>query len=159
SPTAPLVGQDVIFDASLSRPAAGRRIVSYDWNFGDGDTKHVTTASTTHDFGRAGTFIVSLTVTDDAGRTSVATGGVGVGSDNPTADFTSSPGSPTVGAPVFFNGSGSSAATGRTIVSFAWDFGDGTSSTSATPSHTFGVAGDFNVALTVTDSTGKTGRV
>ena len=58
-----------------------------------------------------------------------------------------------------FNSSGSSASPGRTITSYFWDFGDGTSSTLASPSHPYAAAASYNVTLTVTDSAGKTGRV
>ena len=36
-------------------------------------------------------------------------------------------------------------------VTYAWDFGDGTTSTAATPSHTYDAAGYYTVSLTVTD--------
>ena len=58
-----------------------------------------------------------------------------------------------------FNSSGSQAAPGRTIASYSWDFGDGGSSTLASPTHTYGAAASYNVTLTITDSTGKVGRV
>lgn len=38
-------------------------------------------------------------------------------------------------------------------VSYVWDFGDGNSSTSATPSHTYSTPGNYSVRLTVTDGT------
>lgn len=41
---------------------------------------------------------------------------------------------------------------GGTIGSWAWNFGDGTTSTAQNPSHTYGAAGSYNVELTVTDS-------
>ena len=43
-----------------------------------------------------------------------------------------------------------------TIVSWSWDFGDGNSSTSQNPSHTFGSNGTYSVMLTVTDDAGET---
>ncbi len=44
----------------------GHNIVSYQWNFGDGATK--SGGSVTHDFGAAGTYTVTLTITDDIGQ-------------------------------------------------------------------------------------------
>lgn len=41
-------------------------------------------------------------------------------------------------------------------VSFAWDFGDGNSSTEQSPSHTYAEAGDYTVSLTVTGEEGST---
>ncbi|MDP9862415.1 MULTISPECIES: collagenase [Streptosporangium] len=43
-----------------------------------------------------------------------------------------------------------------TIASRRWDFGDGASSTSANPSHTYTTAGTYTVKLTVTDNGGAT---
>jgi immune inhibitor A len=37
-------------------------------------------------------------------------------------------------------------------LSYQWDFGDGQSSTVASPSHTYSAAGSYSVRLTVTDS-------
>ncbi len=42
------------------------------------------------------------------------------------------------------------------IVSWAWAFGDGATSTIQSPSHTYAVAGTYNIVLTVTDNDGKT---
>src|SRR5262249_57902733 len=130
-----------------------------DWDCGDGDSKHTTVPTTTHDFITTGAFTVTLTVTDDAGHKGVASVQVTIGGDNPTADFTFSPSSPKAGTPVNFNAGGSSATNGRTITSYAWDFGDGATGTGVTPpAHTYASAGTFNVTLTVTDSAGKVGR-
>jgi len=40
------------------------------------------------------------------------------------------------------------------ITQWLWDFGDGTTSTAVSPEHTFEDAGDYQVALTVTDQSG-----
>jgi len=43
-------------------------------------------------------------------------------------------------------------------VGWSWNFGDGASSTAQNPSHTYGAAGDYTVALTVTDNDGATAQ-
>ncbi len=45
---------------------------------------------------------------------------------------------------------------GFTPYSYEWDFGDGTTSTSETPSHTYKADGSYTVSLTVTDDKGNT---
>ena len=65
SPTAPAPGQMIFFNAAASRAATGRRIVSYEWDFGSGRTG--TGITTTKGYDAAGTYVVTLTVTDDAG--------------------------------------------------------------------------------------------
>ena len=74
----------------------------------------------------------------------------------PVADVQVTGGQTTGQAPfsVTFDGSGSTDSDG-TIVSHAWDFGDGTDS-GETVSHTFNTPGTYNVALTVTDDQGAT---
>lgn len=65
SPLTPEVLQEVNFNASGSTPGTDRRIVSYSWDFGDGESK--TGVTTTHDYVISGVYLVTLTVTDDAG--------------------------------------------------------------------------------------------
>lgn len=66
SPLTPEVLQVVNFDASDSKAGSDRRIVSYSWDFGDGESKSGIT--TTHDYVISGTYLVTLTVTDDRGE-------------------------------------------------------------------------------------------
>lgn len=55
-----------------------------------------------------------------------------------------------------FDGSGSTDPDG-TIAAYAWEFGDGTTGSGATPTHNYANAGTYNVKLTVTDNEGATG--
>lgn len=80
SPTAPKVGETVVFDASGSSDPDGV-ITRYQWAFGDGSTGSGVTA--THVYGTAGDFTVTLAVTDDDGNTTRAVGFPRVGEENP----------------------------------------------------------------------------
>ena len=60
------------------------------------------------------------------------------------------------GSPVAFSSSGSFDPDGS-IVSYSWDFGDGTSSTATNPTKTFFLQGFHAVILTVTDNNGAAG--
>ena len=53
------------------------------------------------------------------------------------------------------SGVGSSDTDG-TITSYAWDFGDGGTATGVSASHTYSVAGDYAITLTVTDDDSDT---
>jgi PKD repeat protein len=75
----------------------------------------------------------------------------------PTASFTYTPGSPKALDPVSFDGTGShSNDTGGYIIKYEWTFGDGGTSTSATPSHPYAASGSYTVTLKVTDDAGMT---
>jgi uncharacterized delta-60 repeat protein len=70
--------------------------------------------------------------------------------------------SPQQGAPgvtVNFDGTASTAVNNATIVDWFWDFGDGTTGSGASVSHTYRTGGDFYANLTVTDSNGQVNLV
>jgi PKD repeat protein len=154
-PTPANVGQEVFFDASQSLPGLGHTIVQYKWNFGDGTVKDRNTPLTQHDWTTPGTFAVRLTVVDEAGQEGTVTQTITVGSGNPTATFTIAKAG---GNQIVGDGTSSIAASGATIVSWGWLWGDGASSTGTVASHTYAAAGTYTVTLTVTDSVGRTGR-
>ncbi|GLQ93099.1 PKD domain-containing protein [Dyella acidisoli] len=131
----------------------GGTISSYAWNFGDNTTS--TVASPSHTYAAAGTYTVTLTVTDNTGATNTKTASVTVSSGgtttgNPVANFTDTVSGLTA---TFTN---SSTDTGGTINAYAWNFGDGSTSTVASPSHAYAAAGTYSVSLKVTDNTGAT---
>ena len=72
------------------------------------------------------------------------------------AAFTFSPVTPQALQDVFFNASSSTPGSGRSIVAYNWDFGDGTLKTGVQTNHDFTPSGIYLVTLTVTDSAGGT---
>jgi len=75
----------------------------------------------------------------------------------PVADFTFSPTSPAPGETVQFTDN--SRDPDGTIVSWLWDFGDGTSSTQRNPTKVYTASGTYTVKLTVTDDGGASATV
>lgn len=167
---APTVGDTVEFDASGSYDPNGE-VVSYKWDFGDGTTGEGVKVS--HSYANTGYYVITLTVTDDAGAVGTARHAVNVqekssgggcsggscgGPDIPLAVITGLPGCSggEVGVPIEFDGSYSRAAEGK-IVSYKWDFGDGTTGSGVRVSHAYQKTGRFLVTLTVTDENGTKG--
>ena len=104
-------------------------------------------------FGRIGTLAIATLAT----AALVACGGGGDGGSNEPA-ATAIPSNLTITAPAAADTAsgvqfGSSAAT-LSGLKFSWDFGDGSSSTEAAPSHSYAKSGDFKVTLRVTNQVG-----
>lgn len=124
------------------------------WTFGDGATSTLTNPSRT--YAAAGTYSVSLKVTDNGGLSTTVVKSVTVSSTTntpPVANF----GFTTSGLTATFTDSSTDA--GGSIAARSWNFGDGTTSTLANPSRTYAAAGTYTVALTVTDNGGLTNTV
>ena len=151
----------VTFDPAASSDDV--QIVSYRWDFGDGDTRTMTSAaSVSKTFGTPGTYTVILEVTDDVGLSATTSTTVTVmeaemEQDPPVAAFSASPGSGVAPLAVSFDPA-ASHDDGQ-IVSYLWNFGDGevrTESTAASLSKTFSTPGSYTVTLQVTDDAGLT---
>ena len=131
--------------------------------WGDGKSNNATvkesagsgTVSGSHSYAAAGTYALSLRLTDDNGGADTAKLTLVVGPKNrpPKAN----PGGPYTGvegSPVSFDGTGSTDPDGDAL-KYDWDFGDASPhDTTATPSHVYVKNGTFTVKLFVTDSYG-----
>jgi PKD repeat protein len=153
TPLKPLVNETVTFNATESKAVAGS-IVSYYWNFGDGATANVTTPIITHAYANVGTYTVKLTVLNGFGLSNSTSQSITVVKP-PIADFTYTPTWPKVGESVTFDAS-TSKPNGGTIISYFWDFGDGTNATGKIVSHSYSAYGTYTVTLTIQDSEGFT---
>ena len=160
SPTQPAVSQDIFFNAGGSTPAPGRRIVAWDWDFGSGRTGSGQTITKRYD--TAGTYTVSLTVTDDADTQARTTRDVAVGTSGtgPQPVLTISP---TTGTPATIFTMDASASRGPSpIVEYQFMFGDGTPDqigSNARASHQYAAPGNYVVRLTIRDSVGRSATV
>jgi PKD repeat protein len=154
---APTVGNPAVFQATVvdaNGADATNSVASFSWNFGDGTS--ASGRNPTHTFNNPGTFPVTLTITDNLGRTNTVTHSVTVGQGAlPTATFLTSPLSPIVDQTINFNASGSTAEPGHTITDYAWNFGDGTLGSGALATHSYSQTGTYTVTLKVTDDAGR----
>jgi len=113
-----------------------------------------TSASTTADFSTFGEYVIRVTVTDgddiDATQDYAVTV-IDSLNNAPTAVISSDVVAGSAPLTVSFDGTGSTDPDLDTLT-YSWNFGDGGSSTDASPTHTFTTQGVYNVQLTVNDS-------
>jgi PKD repeat protein len=122
--------------------------ISYLWNFGDGNTS--TLPNPNHTYNEAGVYTVSLLINNGSVcslnypnfQTVIIEGGV------PKFNVTIDPCPP---FPVTFQDT-----TSVNIVSWQWNFGDGTTSTAETPTHIYANTNTHHASLTVTSNLGCT---
>jgi len=153
-------GESVIFDASTSSGGISK-IVSYVWDWGDGsDPEIYTVPSAAHTFGDVKSFQVALTIETQFGKSAkmsqvvdiVLPGGAPVAVLNYDDPEGWNPGSR-----FYFDGS-ESYDPDNDIVSYYWEFGDGSSfgpSESPAAEYSYPDVGEFEVRLTVKDGSGR----
>jgi len=121
------------------------------WSFGDGKTS--TLKNPAHTYSKAGKYTVSLTVKNAAGsNTKTITNYITVKTApvKPVAAFSAKPISGNAPLKVQFTDKSTNSPT-----SWSWIFGDGSTSTSKSPAHTYSKAGKYNVKLTVKNAAGS----
>jgi len=130
--------------------AGGISPYTYSWNFGDGASS--TAQNPSHTYTQAGSYTITLTVTDSA--LSQATASTEITASSPVHEVTApnTPEGPSTGAPgvsYTYTTGGSSCSQGHSV-EYYFDWGDGTysswsSSTSA--SHIWSAAGTYSVKV------------
>jgi len=156
NPTPPLVCETVTFNASSSTPNGGV-IVSYTWNFDDGNITTVSNPTITHVYAAIKKYNVTLTVTDSEGLSDTAWNIVKVVTQptSPVASFTWSPPNPTVNELITFDASSSQPGFDGFNVCpiswYYWNFGDGywANETDPITTHAYASPGTYYVTLTV----------
>lgn len=139
---------------NFSGTASGDGPLSYHWDFGDGGTADGS-LTTSHAFADNGQYNVSLTVTDVNGLTTSDVALVTVNNVVPSADH-HGPYSGSPGTNVTFTGTATDPSSVDTAAGFtwAWNFGDGVTSTQRTPTHAYATPGTYTVTFSATDKDG-----
>jgi PKD repeat protein len=139
--------------SDLSQNNGGGSIIGWNWDFGDpptGVNNTSTAQNPIHFFSGPGSFNVVLIVRNTSGCQDTIMKTVVV-SPLPLANFTAD----TACLNSLTTFTNSSIANAASIISYSWDFGDGSpSSTLQNPTHTYTSYGVKNVTLTVTNSNG-----
>jgi PKD repeat protein len=151
NPTIPAVGAEgtpVAFTGAFTGPSGSHTFL---WSFGDGTTS--TLQNPAHTFADGGVYTVTFTVTETgSGATDTASGSITVTDVGPVADA-SWPAGGDEGSALAFSASPTDPGNDGPYT-YAWDFGDGTTSTAPSPSHTYTDDGSFTARLVVTDAEG-----
>ncbi len=123
----------------------GGNVISWHWNFGDGDTLSLQNPS--HKYTNTGSYIVKLIITDINGSID-SISHIAVVNSNPIADYFSD----TVCFGLQTSFIDSSVSSGGLINQWNWKFGDGQISVMQNPQHQYISEGEFNAVLIVTDN-------
>jgi PKD repeat protein len=120
--------------------------LTYAWDFGDGNSS--ADANPIHAYAVAGTYNVTLTVSNAGGSNSIT-------QQVTVADALVAPVAGFTALPTDLSVAFTSTSTGDNLT-YAWDFGDGSvQSADANPIHAYAVAGTYNVTLTVSNAGGS----
>jgi outer membrane protein assembly factor BamB/plastocyanin len=142
----------VTFDGSASTDE--NSIASYTWTFTDITPQTLSGKNPTYTFVTPGTYIVTLKVTDAAGNWATDTTVITILDVTKPVANAGEDRTVNVGTTVTFDAGGSSDNVG--IVSYEWDFGDGTTGTGKTTTHIYANTGTYTVTLTAKDAAGNT---
>ena len=138
------------FDGSGSSDPDGDEL-GFAWDFGDGNTASV--MMPTHTYSRAGNYDVRLVVDDGQGGSDSAMTSAAISTPPANIAPVADPGGPYSGVPgqaIAFDGSASADPNGDALT-YSWDFGDGSTGSGATPTHSYAASGTYEVSLVVND--------
>ena len=149
------LGETYAADGSFTDPGADTWTATVNYGDGSGDQPLSLTGMTFHlshayPAGQPGPFTVHVTVRDDDGGVGAAQATVTAVVNRAPVANAGPPASGAEGSTVSFDGRHSSDPDGDALT-YAWDFGDGSSGSGATPTHTYADNGSYVVKLSVSD--------
>ncbi len=147
NPVEGVIPLTVTFDASGSSYPGGQ-IVSYEWDFGDGSPKRIDVAKVVYKYTQIGTFTAKVTAIASDNTRSTVTTPVNVRPIPLKACFETTQSQGPAPLTLEFD---PHCSTG-TIAKYTWDFGDGQTSKTRKPMHTFQNPGSYQVKLEVSDN-------
>ena len=147
-------GTSIAFKGS----AIGGNAVTYKWSFGDG-TNASGSLNPSHTYTDNGQYNAILSATDQFGLQVSSSVIVTVGNVSPTAQLSSSVGG-IAGTALPLSATATDPSTIDTAAGFTfnWGFGDGTSGVGELVSHTYILAGSYQISVTATDKDGGVSR-
>lgn len=148
-PKSPInIGEIIQFTANSTDPDV--EIVYWTWSFGDGTTSNE--QKPIHQYASSGNYTVNLTVVDVNGKILYCEKKVTINAV-PVANFSYSPKNPS-NVDEIIQFTDNSTDSDGSIVSWLWNFSDGTTSNERNPQHRFISAGTYIVNLTAIDNNG-----
>ena len=148
------VNEDTQITLDGSASSDNVAITTYTWTFTDVTIKTLTGQKPTYTFNTPGVYTMTLNVTDAAGNWATDTVVITVLDITKPVANAGSDKTINVGTAVTFDAGGSTDNVG--IVSYEWNFGDGTTGTGIKATHTYASQGTYTATLTVKDSAGNT---
>jgi plastocyanin len=139
------------FDATKSKAPGG--LAEFSWQFNavaNADTVEQTTPTIGYTFPAPGAYSTGVAVFNSDGL-SAGTGGIVVtGKNGFQPAFTASPGPGTT-----VNFSALTTVSGKPVINYLWEFGDGTSGSGPTPTHTYQRSGSYTVTAVLFSGVGS----
>ena len=152
-------GTQLFFSGVASTDSDGS-IASYRWDWGDGSTPEVIDGYPygAHTFVDNGTYVVTLSVTDDGGATASDTAVVTVANVAPSVSFDLAASRVPIGATRSYHAGVQDPGVNDVVVT-SWDFGDGGVASGTAVEHAYAAAGPYTITVTSHDADGGSSSV
>jgi hypothetical protein len=149
-------GTDMTFDASRSTAPGG--VADFSWQFNDAfaaQTVEQTTPTITHTFPAAGAYSTGLAVFSPDGLSAGTGGIVTTGQNGFTPAFTVSQGEGRGRDRKTVSFSALTTVSGQPVINYLWEFGDGSTGSGPTPTHTYHRPGTYTVTAVLFSGVGS----